>query len=281
MDSARLERQRALARERQRRRRANSAVRAKESAAKRQRREANPEVRKKATEAKRRQRQANPELHRQKATEAQRRRRQANPALIRKDTEARRLRMQANPELRKKAAQAKRQLRKGNPELRKKETLGKRTWRQALAEGVGGRFERDVYDLAAKCVCIPYPLFQHVSRCVGVAFSHRGSWLLKSSSAAEHASSITWASRLAGKSSSLSQCGVPAESKTSQADFKPKSRGVGVQTQQERRIPANSVHKKSAGTSAVHRSRPEAADVALRLWEELQSRQQATAPSLE
>ncbi|XP_077533832.1 uncharacterized protein LOC144145878 isoform X3 [Haemaphysalis longicornis] len=233
MDSARLERQRALARERQRRRRANSAVRAKESAAKRQRREANPEVRKKATEAKRRQRQANPELHRQKATEAQRRRRQANPALIRKDTEARRLRMQANPELRKKAAQAKRQLRKGNPELRKKETLGKR------------------------------------------------SWLLKSSSAAEHASSITWASRLAGKSSSLSQCGVPAESKTSQADFKPKSRGVGVQTQQERRIPANSVHKKSAGTSAVHRSRPEAADVALRLWEELQSRQQATAPSLE
>ncbi|XP_077533831.1 uncharacterized protein LOC144145878 isoform X2 [Haemaphysalis longicornis] len=258
MDSARLERQRALARERQRRRRANSAVRAKESAAKRQRREANPEVRKKATEAKRRQRQANPELHRQKATEAQRRRRQANPALIRKDTEARRLRMQANPELRKKAAQAKRQLRKGNPELRKKETLGKRTWRQALAEGVGGRFERDVYDLAAKC-----------------------SWLLKSSSAAEHASSITWASRLAGKSSSLSQCGVPAESKTSQADFKPKSRGVGVQTQQERRIPANSVHKKSAGTSAVHRSRPEAADVALRLWEELQSRQQATAPSLE
>ncbi|XP_077533834.1 uncharacterized protein LOC144145878 isoform X5 [Haemaphysalis longicornis] len=108
-----------------------------------------------------------------------------------------------------------------------------------------------------------------------------GSWLLKSSSAAEHASSITWASRLAGKSSSLSQCGVPAESKTSQADFKPKSRGVGVQTQQERRIPANSVHKKSAGTSAVHRSRPEAADVALRLWEELQSRQQATAPSLE
>ncbi|XP_077533835.1 uncharacterized protein LOC144145878 isoform X6 [Haemaphysalis longicornis] len=109
----------------------------------------------------------------------------------------------------------------------------------------------------------------------------QSSWLLKSSSAAEHASSITWASRLAGKSSSLSQCGVPAESKTSQADFKPKSRGVGVQTQQERRIPANSVHKKSAGTSAVHRSRPEAADVALRLWEELQSRQQATAPSLE
>lgn len=275
MDSVPLERKRALARERQRRRRANAAVRAKESAAKRQRREANPELRKKATEAKRRQRQANPELHRQKATEAQRRRRQANPELIRKDTEARRLRRQANPELRKKAAQAKRQLRKGNPELRKKETQDKRTWRQAnaassnqeaeqslkrrevpLIGGTDGHFKRDVYHPALKC-----------------------SRLLEPSPAAEHASSVTLVSHLPGKGNSLTQCGVSVVFKSSQADFKPKSRSVGVQTQQGRKIPAGVAQRISAATgmAAVRRSRPKVADLALRLWEELQSRNSATA----
>lgn len=52
--SARLERRRGLARERQRRRRANPAVCAKEVAAKCHRREANPELRRKEAETRRR-----------------------------------------------------------------------------------------------------------------------------------------------------------------------------------------------------------------------------------
>ncbi|XP_077533819.1 uncharacterized protein LOC144145874 isoform X2 [Haemaphysalis longicornis] len=164
MDSARLERQRALARERMRRRRADSAVRARESAAKRRRREANPEVRKKATEAKRRQRQANPDL-------------------VRKEAEARRLRRLANPERRKKASHAKR--RKDNPELRNKEPQVKR------------------------------------------------SMLLELTPAAEHVPP-----HLVRKGNSLTQCKVPVVSKSSQADFKPRSRSVGVQAQQGKKIPA-------------------------------------------
>lgn len=88
--------------------------------------------------------------------------------------------------------------------------------------------------------------------------------LLEPSPAAEHASSITWVSHLAGKGDSLTQCGVPVVSKTSQTNIKPKSRTVGAQTQQKRKVPAHSVRRKSVGMSAVRRSRPEAADVALR-----------------
>lgn len=239
MDAARAERLRALARERMRRRRADPAVRAKESAARRERREANPELRKKATEAKRRQRQANPEL-------------------VRKEAEARRLRRLANPKPREKVAQVKRQLRKGNAELRNKGTQAKRAWRQEseqrgkrtelpLTEGAGGRFER--VDL--KC-----------------------SRLLEDSTAAEHAISITWASHLAGKGNSLTQCRLPAVSKSLQADFKRKLRSVGVQAQHGSEIPASLVRRKSAatGTSAVCHSHPEAADIALRMWEELHSK---------
>ncbi|XP_077533840.1 uncharacterized protein LOC144145880 isoform X1 [Haemaphysalis longicornis] len=105
--------------------------------------------------------------------------------------------------------------------------------------------------------------------------------LLLPSPAAEHASSITWASHLAGKGNSFTQCGVPVECKSSQADFKPKSRSVGAQTQHRKNTSADSVHRKgaaAAGVSAVRRSRPKAADIALRLWEELQSRRSATDP---
>ncbi|XP_077533818.1 uncharacterized protein LOC144145874 isoform X1 [Haemaphysalis longicornis] len=217
MDSARLERQRALARERMRRRRADSAVRARESAAKRRRREANPEVRKKATEAKRRQRQANPDL-------------------VRKEAEARRLRRLANPERRKKASHAKR--RKDNPELRNKEPQVKRTWwRQGaeqsrerpefpLTEGAAdGRFERD--DLALIYVCIPYSVDKRT------AVQRRGSMLLELTPAAEHVPP-----HLVRKGNSLTQCKVPVVSKSSQADFKPRSRSVGVQAQQGKKIPA-------------------------------------------
>ncbi|XP_077533848.1 uncharacterized protein LOC144145884 [Haemaphysalis longicornis] len=108
--------------------------------------------------------------------------------------------------------------------------------------------------------------------------NHCVAGLLEPSSAAKYASSKTGSSFSAGKGNSLTQCGVPVVFKSSQADFKPRSRSVGVQTQHGRKIPAGLTRRKgaAAGTSAVRRSRPEAADIALRLWEELQSRHLAT-----
>lgn len=98
---------------------------------------------------------------------------------------------------------------------------------------------------------------------------------------AVYGSSNILASLLVGKGHSLTQCSMPVASKSSQADLKLKSKSAAVQTQHVRnKISEDSVRRKSAaaaGVSAVHRSWPEAADIALRLWEELQDRHLATA----
>ncbi|XP_049512049.1 uncharacterized protein LOC119464535 isoform X3 [Dermacentor silvarum] len=97
MDSTRRERQRELARERQRRRRANPELREREVQAKRQRREAaTAEDRERAAQAKRRWRQANPQFQ-EKATQAKRQQRQANPKLREQEAEQRRRRKQIPP----------------------------------------------------------------------------------------------------------------------------------------------------------------------------------------
>ncbi|XP_077533820.1 uncharacterized protein LOC144145874 isoform X3 [Haemaphysalis longicornis] len=60
-----------------------------------------------------------------------------------------------------------------------------------------------------------------------------GSMLLELTPAAEHVPP-----HLVRKGNSLTQCKVPVVSKSSQADFKPRSRSVGVQAQQGKKIPA-------------------------------------------
>lgn len=120
-DAEWVERQRALARERQRRRRVNPSVRAKETAAKRQWRLANP--------------------HR--AREAQRERRAANPELRKKEAEAKRQRRAANPAVRKKETEMKRRWRQGNPDLRKREAQMKKRQRRGILETEGAADARD------------------------------------------------------------------------------------------------------------------------------------------
>ncbi|XP_075531056.1 uncharacterized protein LOC142564094 isoform X2 [Dermacentor variabilis] len=96
MDSTRGERQRELARERQRRRRANPELRAREAQLKRQRRgAATTEHREREALAKRRWRQANPQFQK-KANEGKRQQRQANPQLREHEAEQR-LRHRAVP----------------------------------------------------------------------------------------------------------------------------------------------------------------------------------------
>ncbi|XP_049274380.1 zinc finger protein 37 isoform X1 [Rhipicephalus sanguineus] len=113
MDDARLERKRALARERQRRRR-----------------ETHPELREKAAEVERQRRRAKADLLK-KAAEARLQRRQANPQLRKKVAQAKRQRRPADPELRRRESEANR---RGNPEIRKKEPEAQRNRRNEIAE---------------------------------------------------------------------------------------------------------------------------------------------------
>ncbi|XP_077533842.1 uncharacterized protein LOC144145880 isoform X3 [Haemaphysalis longicornis] len=184
-------------------------------------------------------------------------------------------RRREDPEFRARTAEAKRQRRAEDPEL----------WaRKVTADRQYDSTHRQERRLAAQQRRASDPglrVLENFRRRERLAATGDGPRLLLPSPAAEHASSITWASHLAGKGNSFTQCGVPVECKSSQADFKPKSRSVGAQTQHRKNTSADSVHRKgaaAAGVSAVRRSRPKAADIALRLWEELQSRRSATDP---
>ncbi|XP_037581479.1 zinc finger CCCH domain-containing protein 13-like isoform X3 [Dermacentor silvarum] len=151
MDSVKRERQRELARERQRRRRANPEFREREAQAKRQRRLANPEFREWEAQARRRRREAaNPE-DREREAQAKRQWRQANPEFREKATQAKRrwrqAHRQANPEFREKETKAKRRWRQANPELRQQEAEQRRRRREIpTTDGADGRFEREFLD---------------------------------------------------------------------------------------------------------------------------------------
>lgn len=141
-----MERQRALARERQRRRRANSAVRQREAQAKRQRRQENPQLRQAAVEAQRQRRQANPSV-KVKEAQAKRQKRQANPAVKVKEAQAERKRRQANPQVQVRNTQGKRQRRAANPQVRIREAeLRRRQRQQPETGGADARFKRDFLD---------------------------------------------------------------------------------------------------------------------------------------
>ncbi|XP_070383104.1 uncharacterized protein [Dermacentor albipictus] len=98
-EAARRDRQRKLARERARRRRANPEVRAREAEARRLRREANPEAYAREVAAQRQRMQAHPELRARKA-EVQRQRREADPKVRARNTETHRQRRNNVPGLR-------------------------------------------------------------------------------------------------------------------------------------------------------------------------------------
>lgn len=186
---ARKERERVLARERQRRYMADEAVRAQRAAAARRRRqadpslvkaqtaaarlrrEANPELKARRAAAARQRRQANPELKAREAAAA-RQRRQADPELRARQAAAARQRRQANPELKAWKAQYTRQKRQANPDLRQREAAAKRQRRAAQAEAhpqerrlreVGGadaRFKADFLDRSIGDSCkVCEPLF--------------------------------------------------------------------------------------------------------------------------
>ncbi|XP_049274461.1 uncharacterized protein LOC119403331 [Rhipicephalus sanguineus] len=161
---ARKERERVLARERQRRYMADEAVRAQRAAAARRRRQADPSLVKAQTAAARQRRQANPELKAREAAAA-RQRRQADPELRARQAAAARQRRQANPELKAWKAQYTRQKRQANPDLRQREAAAKRQRRAAQAEArpeerrlreVGGadaRFKADFLDRSFGNIC--------------------------------------------------------------------------------------------------------------------------------
>ncbi|XP_049523579.1 uncharacterized protein LOC119454029 isoform X1 [Dermacentor silvarum] len=127
---ARIERQRALARERQRRRRANPEVKAHRAAVARQQRHVNPEVKAREAAAARQRRQANPQVRVREAAAA-RQRRQANPGLVKAQTAAARQRRQLNPQIKAQRAAAARQQRQANPSLVKAQTAAARQRRHA------------------------------------------------------------------------------------------------------------------------------------------------------
>lgn len=131
IDDARQERKRALARERQRRRReAHPELRAKAAELERQRRRAKADLRKKAAEAQRRRRQAIPEL-RKKVTEAERQRKRADLEPRCRESDTKRRRRQANPVVRKKEVEAQRICGKENPDLCEKSAQAKLAWMAA------------------------------------------------------------------------------------------------------------------------------------------------------
>ncbi|XP_077533847.1 uncharacterized protein LOC144145883 [Haemaphysalis longicornis] len=188
-------------------------------------------------------------------------------------TRERMRRLRSDPEYRAGEAAARRQRIAGDPEFRARVTEQKRASSQTRRQNDPGlrvmeNFQRQV---------------RKSMRRADQRFARKllnRSRLLEPSPAADHASSITWASHLAGRGNSLTQCKVPVESKCSQADFKPRSRNVGVQAQHGRKVLAGLVRRNraAAGMHAVHRSKPEAAELTLRLWEELKSTGLVTAP---